>query len=521
VTRHLQLADTFEVVADAIPDEPALITNVLEYSYRQLDERANRLAHHLADAGVKPGQHVGVHARNCHEWVEAYHACFKIRAVPINVNYRYRSEELRYLYDNADCVAIIVAPEYLAAVEEVADALPLVRHRLVLGDEYEQALAASSPERGFPDRSEDDLYVLYTGGTTGMPKGVMWRHEDIFMAALNASRGDRPVDTVEQLGKEAAESPFRMRMMALGPMMHGSAQWLAGNAWSSGGACVLYTLDSFDPIEAWRLAERTKANSIGTIGDATARPLAEVLRDPAHGFDLSNVFVIGNGGAPITPAVRELFAEVLPKAMIRDSFGSSETGAAGAGDKVGADSAPRFQVSETTTVLAEDGKPAAVGEVGMLARRGYIPLGYYKDPEKTAKTFPTYDGHRYVIAGDYARREDDGTISLLGRGSVCINSGGEKIYPDEVESAIKRHPAVIDVVVVGTPHERWGEQVTALVQLRPGETATEDDIRSHARTLVADYKVPKAVVVVPEVQHTPVGKTDYSWAKEEAARLVR
>jgi 3-oxocholest-4-en-26-oate---CoA ligase len=206
--------------------------------------------------------------------------------------------------------------------------------------------------------------------------------------------------------------------------------------------------------------------------------------------------------------------------MIRDSFGSSETGAAGSGDKVGADSAPRFNVSETTTVLTEEGKPAPVGEVGMLARTGHIPLGYYKDAEKTAKTFPTYEGTRWVIPGDYARREEDGTISLLGRGSVCINSGGEKIYPDEVESAIKRHAAVADVVVVGTPHERWGEQVTALVQLRPDADANEEDIRAHARALVADYKVPKVVVLVPEVQHTPVGKTDYNWAKQEAARLV-
>ena len=228
MTRHIQLADTFESVCDAIPDEPALITNEVEYSYRQLDERANRLAHHLHQAGVKAGEHVGVHARNCHEWVEAYHACFKIRAVPINVNYRYQAEELRYLYDNADCVAVIVAPEYVAAVDEVADALPLLRHRLVLGDEYEQALAAASPERDFAERSVDDMYILYTGGTTGMPKGVMWRHEDIFFAALNASRGDQPVSRPEQLGEEAAAAPFRMKMLAIGPMMHGSAQWLAG-----------------------------------------------------------------------------------------------------------------------------------------------------------------------------------------------------------------------------------------------------------------------------------------------------
>ena len=317
---------------------------------------------------MKPGEHVGVHARNCHEWVEAYHACFKIRAVPINVNYRYQAEELRYLYDNADCVAIIVAPEYVAAVDEVADALPWCATGWCSATSTSRRWPQSSPERGFPERSEDDLYILYTGGTTGMPKGVMWRHEDIFMAALNASRGDRPVDTVEQLGKEAAESPFRMRMMAIGPMMHGSAQWLAGNAWSSGGACVLYTLESFDPIEA--LASRRAHEGQLDRHDrrrhgAPARRGAAAIRRTASTFRTCSSSA--TAVRRITPAVRELFAEVLPNAMIRDSFGSSETGAAGAGDKVGADSAPALP-GQRDHHRADRGRQAGARRRGRDAR---------------------------------------------------------------------------------------------------------------------------------------------------------
>ena len=520
--RVFQLADVWEAVCDAIPDAPAVITEDAEYSWRQLDDRANRLANHLTAQGVGRGDHVAIHAMNCIEWVESFYALVKLGAVPINVNYRYVEAELRYIYDNAEVVAVIVGAEYVPAVDAVRDVLPNLRHVLVIGDQYEAALAAASSERDFPGRTADDIYMVYTGGTTGMPKGVMWRHEDILFGAMNSGRGGRPAESVEQIAQEALDSPFRARMMALGPLMHGGAQWLMGNAFTMGGTMVLYTRKGFDPNVIWDLVASAKVNSVSTIGDAMARPLAEALLAPdCPERDLSMFFSIGNGGAPLSAGVREQLRQAHPTIMILDSYGASETGAAGARPDDGAGhSAPRFFVGDDTTVLGDDGHQCAPGETGKLARSGHIPLGYYKDPEKTAATFPTYDGKRWVIPGDFARIEEDGSISVLGRGSVSINSGGEKIYPEEVEAALLQHPDVFDAIVVGTPNERWGQQVTALVQLREGTSPSMADIVAHCRTLVADYKSPKAVLFVPQVQRTPVGKADYQWAKAEAERIL-
>lgn len=522
MNKSLQLADVFEVIADAIPNEPALITNEVSFTYAQLDDRITRLANHLASLGIRRGEHVGIHAQNCHEWVESFYACAKIGAVAVNVNYRYVEAELRYLYDNADCVAVIAAPEYVRAIDDVRDALPNLRHLVVMGEPYEAALRSASAVRDFPGRSAEDRYILYTGGTTGMPKGVIWRHEDVILGAMNSGRGNRPIERVEQLGEEAAASSFRARLMSIGPMMHGGGQWIMGNAITAGGCFVLYTKRSFDPLAVWQLVADAVVTSVSTIGDAMARPLAEaLLAEPRPQFDLSLLFAIGNGGAPLSSGVRAQLREALPNVAILDSFGASETGAAGArSDDGSALSAPKFVVGDDTTVLADDGRVCAIGEVGKLARSGNIPLGYYKDPVKTAETFREYDGKRWVIPGDFAQIEPDGMITLLGRGSVCINSGGEKIYPEEVEAALKQHPAVFDAVVVGTPNERWGEQVTALVQTRPGMTAEVADVVAFSRTLVADYKAPKAVLFVDQVVRTPVGKADYQWAKSEALRLL-
>ncbi len=519
--RHFQLADVFEIVADAIPDRPALITDDRELTYRELDERATRLANHLAGVGVRPGEHVGIHAANCTEWVESFYACCKISAVPINVNFRYVEAELRYLYDNADCVAVIVGEEFTGAVDAVRDALPLVRHTLVIGDAYESALAAAPAGRDGRERSADDLYLIYTGGTTGMPKGVMWRHEDVLLAAMNAGRGGRAIERPEQLGEEAAANPGQIRLMALGPMMHGGSQWVMGNAFTMGGVFVLSTGPRFDPHAIWRLAERSAANSVSTIGDAMGRPLAAALADGTATYDLSNMFSIGNGGAPLSAGVRRELKAVLPNVVILDSYGASETGAAGSRADDGAGhSAPRFDVGPDTTVLTDDGEQCVPGQTGKLARSGRIPLGYYKDPDKTAATFPVFAGKRWVVPGDFAVIESDGSITMLGRGSVSINSGGEKIHPEEVEAALKQHAAVYDAVVVGTPSERWGQQVTALVSLRPGMQVTVGELIAHAHTLVADFKAPKAIEFVPEVVRTAVGKADYRWANAEALRLL-
>ena len=520
MARPINLADVLEVLADHVGERVALITNEAEHTFADLDERTNRLANHLLAAGLGPGEHVGIHAANRIEWVEAFFACFKIGAVPINVNYRYVAEELRYLYGNAQCAAVIVSPAYRAALDEVLGDLPEVRHVLTMGAEYEAALAAASPQRPPATRSADSLYVLYTGGTTGMPKGVMWRNEDIILAAMNAGRGGRAIEDMEQLGRDAAASASQLRMMGMGPLMHGGAQWTMGNALLAGSCYVLYTLDRFDPHEVWALAARTKVNTISTMGDAMARPLAEALAEEPGRYDLSALFLLGNGGAPLTPKVKAQLREVLPNLAIMDSYGASETGAAGSRADSGDGGAPRFNVGEDTTVLDDRGEQCAVGEIGKLARSGRIPLGYFRDEAKTAATFPTFGGKRWVIPGDFARIEDDGSISVLGRGSGCINTGGEKVFPEEVEAALKHHPAVLDVAVVGTPNERWGEQVTALVTFRDGMHASTAELVAEARRHIADYKAPKTVLVVEEIGRTPVGKVDYRWAKQTATEGV-
>ena len=522
MSRTFNLADLFEVVVDAVPDRTAVVAGHQRLTYRQLDDRANRLAHHLHAHGVNRGDHVAVHAMNCAEWVEAFFACFKLSAVPINVNYRYVETELRYLYDNADCVAVIVERQFRDRLDTVLADLSSVRLVVEIGEEYEAALAAASPQRPATERSGDDLYILYTGGTTGMPKGVTWRHEDAFFATMNSARGNKPLDTPEALGPEVAATPTAMTMMAIGPMMHGGAQWMLGNCIFVGGTMVLYCERGFDADSVLRTIDTEHVNSVNTIGDAMARPLAETIAAAPPGtYDLSSLWAFGNGGAPLSAAVREQLRAAVPTAAIMDSFGASETGATGAKVDAGEGfGAPRFTMGPHTTVLSDQGEQCEPGVTGKLARTGHIPIGYYKDPEKTAATFPTFGGVRWVMPGDFARIEDDGTITLLGRGSVSINSGGEKIYPEEIEAVLKKHAAVFDAVVVGTPNERWGEQVTAIVHARDGHLLDEAQVKAHCRSELADYKTPRTVLFVDAVQRTPVGKADYQWAKATALALI-
>ncbi|MFM8870237.1 MAG: acyl-CoA synthetase [Actinomycetota bacterium] len=521
VKRHIHMADLFEILADAIPDRPALFTNEVEYTFAQLDERVTRLANHLRTMGIKRGDWVAIHSMNRHEWVESFYACVKLGAAPVNINFRYVEAELRYVYENADCVAAIVSADYLDIVRKIQKDLPKLKSILVMGDEYEAAVKTASPERDFGEREPDDPYVIYTGGTTGMPKGVVWRNEDAVLGAMNASRLFKPLTHPEIVAEEALAAPMQLRLMALGPMMHGGGQWVMGNAYVSGQAFVLYTLPRFDANEVWKLASKAKANSVSTIGDAMGRPLAEDLLNPnSPKYDLSSLFSIGNGGAPLTLAVKNQLREAMPNIIIMDSFGASETGSAAARMDQGEQSRDlKFEVREDCTVLDEDGNVCPPGVVGKLARMGPIPLRYHKDDKKTAETFPTYNGVRYVIPGDFAMIEGN-VITLLGRGSQCINSGGEKIFPEEVEAALKQHAAIFDAAVAGTPSERWGQQVTAMVQVRPGMSVTEEDVRAHCREHIADYKVPKQVFIVGEIKRTPVGKVDYKWAVAEAASLV-
>ncbi|HEY7134512.1 MAG TPA: acyl-CoA synthetase [Acidimicrobiia bacterium] len=533
--RTWNLADLFEIVADTVPDRTALIAGDRRLSYRELDERASRLAHHLATTGVGPGEAVGVYSWNRAEWLEAMFAAWKISAIPINLNYRYVADEARFILDDADVVAIVHERGFAPLLAGIAPSLPKVRHHIVLDDgsdddasasacaalgavPYEDALAVASPGRELPARSSDDLYVLYTGGTTGMPKGVVWRHEDIFFAAMGGGGfGKPPIRAPEELAGRVAPEGEELVGICNAPMMHGGGQWVTCIAFFAGNTCILNTSRHFDADEVWRLAEREHARSIMVVGDAMARPLVDALSRPGAAYDTSAVVAIGSGGAILSAAVKEQLRAKLPHAIVMDSFGASETGAAGSVmDLEGPAAGPRFTMGEFMTVLDDDLRPVAPGSgvVGRLARSGHIPLRYHKDDEKTAVTFlTTPDGRRWVVPGDDATIEPDGTITLLGRGSVCINSGGEKIYPEEVEAALKSHPDVFDAIVIGVPDDRFVERVAAIVQPRPGATPTLADVQDHCRTKLAGYKVPRQLVVLDEIVRTPVGKPDYRWAR--------
>jgi len=517
--RPLNLADVLEAMADSVPDRPAVKTIDRDYSYAELDQRSNRVANHLLSLGVQPGEHVAIHSHNRIEWVDAFYGVLKVRAVPININYKYLREELEYLYDNSDAVAAIVGPEYAAAVEEVRT--DRLRDIIVLDDDLAATLAETSAERPDVQRSEDDLYIVYTGGTTGNPKGVMWRNEDILKAALNAGRYGAPIESVEKLGEEAAANENPMVIMAAGPMMHGGSQWIMGNAHVSGQSIAFYTEHSFDAAKVLDLAAKSRTVSLAFLGDAMARPIAEAVMNEPERWDLSGLAALSNGAAPLSPAVRAELYEAFPGKMILDIFGSSEGGASGSHIDTGEGKPVRFSMTDEMEVLNADMQPAEVGERGMFAKTGHIPLGYYKDEAKTATAFPQVNGRRWVMPGDFAQREEDGSIILLGRGSVSINTGGEKVHPEEVEEVLKRHPGVFDAVVVGTPHPRWGQQVTALVHPRDGHEVTEQELRDHCHALIANYKVPKQIFVVSEVPRTPVSKVDYPASAALAQELTQ
>jgi acyl-CoA synthetase (AMP-forming)/AMP-acid ligase II len=496
------LADMFERVADELPDRDAVACDGRRLTYRELDERSTRLAHHLAGLGVGAGNHVGIYAYNCPEWLEAFLACFKLRAAGINVNFRYVEDELRYLFDNADMVAVIHGPEFDP---------PFDGPTLCIGEEYEKALAAASPDRDFGPRSDDDPYVLYTGGTTGMPKGVVWRAEDAFYACMGGGNaGGPPVGSEDELIEKARQSGV-FNYFVIPPLMHGAGQWVAMIG-LLGGMTVVLT-ESFDGERAWEIIEREKVNAIVIVGDAMGRPLAEALAANPGKYDTSSLMVVGSGGAPLSPAVKAQLAASLPNTIVLDSFGSSETGYQGR-----AFESRRFVITDTTSVFDDDNKPIEPGSgvVGRVAQSGHIPLEYYKDPVKTAATFVEVDGRRWSFPGDMATVEADGTVTLLGRGSACINSGGEKIYPEEVEDVLKAHPEVFDALVVGAPDERWGERVSAVVQPRAGVELTLEQLQEHCRNYLAGYKVPREVHLVAAMPRQPSGKPDYPRARRIA-----
>lgn len=539
---ELNIADLFEMVVDTVPEREALICGSQRFTYEALDREANRLAHFLEEKGVKPGEHVGMYLYNGAEYLVAVLAAFKIRAVPVNVNYRYVEDELAYLLDDSDLVALFYQKELGSRVAALKDRIPKVRVLVEVEDPsgaapanpqavpYAKALAAGSPERGFGPRSGKDIYIIYTGGTTGMPKGVMWRHEDVFYAGLQGGNpGGPPIAKGEDL-VEIVKGGMGLTVLPAAPFIHGAAQWASLIGFFGGGKVVVQGGKSFDPKTVARLIRDEKVNTLTLVGDAMARPLGEALAAMGEEADTSSVFVVGSAGAVLSEAVKEQLRGAMPSAMIVDSFGATETGHQGSmmsGTGHGSGQGPLFFMNETNCVFDEERKPVVPGSgvMGRLARRGHIPVGYYNDPEKTAKTFFEIDGVRWVMPGDLATVESDGSIRVFGRGSVCINSGGEKIFPEEVEAALKAHPDVLDAVVVGIPDERWGQRVAALVQARPGTSPGLDDLDRHCRTKVAGYKVPRFVHFVDQVARQPSGKPDYRWAAtraaEEAARTAK
>jgi acyl-CoA synthetase (AMP-forming)/AMP-acid ligase II len=540
------LADLNEAIAAAIPDRDAIVTTRRRLTWSELRDRSRRFAHVLADAGLgcrrerdalapwESGQdHVGLYLYNGHEYLEAMIGASKARAVSFNVNYRYVEDELVYLLRDARTRALVYGASFAPMVARVLPKLEKPALLLQVADgtdapllpgarDYEAALAASRSDPVGITTTDDDLYMVYTGGTTGMPKGVLWRQADVFFAAMGGRLpGQQPVTSVDDVVGRCAYGDMN-RTLPAPPFMHGAGHWTAFITLHQGGTVIVQgETRRLDADDLWRTIERERAFSLTIVGDAFARPLVDQLR--AGSYDLSSLKVIGSGGAIFSPSLKQAFIDALPGIMIADGFGASETGAQGAsftsaGGAVGGGFTMDLQHTFVVDEALAQRLPDDDATIGWLARSGHIPLGYLGDEAKTRRTYPTIGGVRCAIPGDRAHRNPDGTIKVLGRESVCINSGGEKIFAEEVEQALKRHPAVYDVLVTGTPSERWGEQVTAVVALRPDATATDDELRDAAGAELARYKLPRAFVFVDAIKRAPTGKPDYAWAKETAAR---
>jgi acyl-CoA synthetase (AMP-forming)/AMP-acid ligase II len=541
------LSTVFRTVAETIPDKQVLVWRDLRLTYAQADARIDGIAHYLTSHGLgchterdqlanhQSGQdHMGLYLRNGNEYLEAMVAGYRARVAPFNVNFRYVEEELLYLLADAKARALVYAAEFAPQVQSIRGRLPELEVLIQVADDsgnellpdavdYESIVDTPAPASGMPTPTGDDLYILYTGGTTGMPKGVLWRQHDIFMSAMGGRpfmAGGEPLNTYDDLAAQVrAQGGFRS-MLLIPPLMHGAAQWGVFNTISTGGWIALPDdVSRLDADAVLRLVEREHVLGIPVVGDAMARPLVDAIE--AGDYNLSSLMAVTNGGAPLSPTVRDRLLAALPNLMIMDAVGASESGAqmttiATKGTET--QTATFTPLADTAVVSLDFTRVLQPGEGdGWLARQVYVPLGYLGDAEKTARTFPTIDGVRWSIPGDKARVLDDGRIELLGRDSVTINSGGEKIFAEEVERAVASHPAVYDVTVAGRPSERWGNEVVAIIQLAEGKSVTDSELAEACRAHIADYKVPKAFIRVDKVVRSPAGKADYRWAKSVAA----
>jgi acyl-CoA synthetase (AMP-forming)/AMP-acid ligase II len=535
----LNIADLFEHAVDAAPDNRAVMVGDQVVTYADLERESNELAHFLASRGIGQGDHVGIYAKNSIEHVVAVLAVVKIRAVNINVNYRYVEGELNYLFDNADVKALVFerpyapivancAPQHarlttFVAIPDVTDPDNDADISAFGGVALAEATEGQSAERDFGERSADDLHIIYTGGTTGFPKGVMWRHED-FWRVLGGGIDFYTGQPLEEYDQSKQATDPRMVTFPLSPLMHGGAQ--AGLLMHLFAGHLTILEPRFDPRRTWEIIDREKVMLIFMTGDAMARPLIdEYDRQAATGtpYDGSSLFAISSSAAIFSPPVKKRWMDAFPNAVFTDSVGASETGFQGMGmqdkEHIGTDG-PVVGLGPSSVVIDDDNRvldvTRDVGQVGRLGRGGSVPVGYYKDPEKSARTFLEIDGERYSVPGDFARIEPDGKVTLLGRGSNCINTGGEKVFPEEVEMAIKAHPDVYDVLVVGIPDEKYGQSVTAVVQPRDGATVELEELRTFLRQHLSGYKLPRAVTLVREIPRNATGKAQYPKAKEIA-----
>ncbi len=543
------LSTVFATLAETLPDHRVLIWRGREWTYAQLDTRVDGVAHYLASVGLgchaerdrlqghESGQdHIGLYLRNGNEYLESMIGAYRARVAPFNVNYRYVEAELAYLLDNAKARALVYSAEFAPRVAAIRDRLPHLEFLIQVADhtgqpllpgavDYESIVATPPPASGMPIPSGDDLYILYTGGTTGMPKGVLWRQNDIFVSSMGgrAFGTDDTLTSYDELAERAAQAAGFASVLLIAPFMHGAAQWASFQIMTMGGwLAIPDDVESIRADQILALAERERVMSIPVVGDAIARPLVDEIERGR--YDLSGLVSISNGGAPLTHAVRSRLAAALPNVLIIDAVGASESGMQM--NMTSAEAAPNAMAAfspgtETAVVAADFSRVLSPGGgEGWLARRTSIPLGYLGDAEKTARTFPVIDGVRWSVPGDRARFLADGRIELLGRDSVTINSGGEKIFAEEVEAAMAEHSDVYDVVVAGRPSERWGNEVVAIVQLREGCDPSDEDLLDTCQQHVARYKLPKAIIRTAKVQRSPAGKADYRWAKDIAVESL-
>lgn len=533
-------ADIFEGVVKRIPEREALILGDTRLTYQDLNDRADKMAVALRNIGVSKGSHIGIYAFNCIEWIEIMLAAYKLCAIPININYRYVEDELIYLIDNADITHLFYQKAFEQLVTNIKPKLPLLSRCISMDASGEedcldiniQNILDDSQEQLFspPERSGDDKYILYTGGTTGYPKGVVWRMEDVLMTL---GGGIDPVSGHKyQTPEEFADKSLQPQInaLALAPLMHGAAQWQTFNAFFSGWKLVLNDQKSFDPNHVWDLVEKEKIMNLTITGDGMGRPLSDALLKSENKLkDLTSLFILTSTASILSTSIKETFLSALENLIIIDAVGASETGATGVNmitkdsNLTGLEKRPRFSKATYSAILHPDNlvkiDPTDTETIGYLARTGNVPIEYYKDPEKSKKTFVNIEGVRYSLPGDMAKYEENGEITLLGRGSISINSGGEKIFPEEVEIALKSHPNIFDCLVVGLPHETWGESVAAVIQSRDQKSIDLAEIKDALKTQIASYKHPKEIFFSEMIERSPSGKPNYDWAKGVALKL--